>query len=123
MIDPEKVAEFIATTGLYMVSADGSVDPAEQMILRNALSNYTDQPEKYLYYGNAEVHTKRTDDICAYFAQTDDYTKGILLGTILGLAISDGILHEQERLLYYTVAERLGVTREQAKLLIDIILG
>jgi len=120
MLDAEKVAEFIAAAGMFIVTIDEVVAPTEQKALLNALSNYVAQPEKYLYFTTVEEHIKRTERICAYFANADDYTKGTLLGTILGLAMCDGLLPEEEKELFRKLASLLNVSREDASLLLVI---
>jgi len=123
MAENEKAAEFVAATGLLMMAADGVIDPREKETLMIAVSNFTSQPEKYLYVEDFEAHIKRTETICAYVAKTDDNTKCILLGMVLGVAICDGMLHESEVKLLYTLADMLNMPKEQIDVALNMLLA
>jgi len=121
-MDQEKAAEFVAAAGIFMIAADGVIEPDEKEMLELLVSNFTEHPDKYLYINNVEAHQKRTETICAYFANSDDYTKGVLLGLIMGLAMLDDVLHESERELLYILASLLRIPKDQVDLVINMMV-
>jgi len=117
MSDQEKMAEFIVAAGMLMAYADGNVDPVEWELLKGAISGLTDHPEKFLYFDDYDTHVKRTEKICAYFASSDEMTKGFLLGMILGIAMCDEKLHKNEKAFFFTLADMLKYPKEYTEMI------
>ena len=123
MVDQEKAAEFLASAGMYLACADGKVDPVEKEVLKSALLNLNAEPDKYLYFKDWDTHEKRMLAICSYFAKSDLFTKSFLFGLVSGVAICDGVLHENEKKSLYKTAELLELDEEVVDEILKMLLG
>jgi len=114
-LDYEKIAEFLAVAGMTMSQADGFVDDRETDFLNKIVAKFTSQPENYLYSNNKEDLSQRLDTICAYWGKYDDNFRYCLLGMILGIACSDDVFHEKEKLFLFELAKHLKIKEKQVK--------
>jgi len=104
-----KIAEFVASTGMLIMTVDGNIDHKEIDKLNKIVSNFTSQPKQYLSYTNEDILLSRIQKICTYWSKKNDYYKHFLMGIIESLATVDGVLHERELMLLNDISKWLKI--------------